>query len=103
MALGPRFTGVGVLLPTVFLGAEFFVADVLVLGVLVASFEGVLLSCVLGRVGVFESVDLLTAGFLVVTSDFGVSGFDFVVEGGRLYGDATGFLDAGVAGLVTSE
>lgn len=91
------------LLPTVFLGAEFFVADVLVLGVLEASFEGVLPSCVLGRVGVFESVDLQTAGFLLVTSDFGVSGFDFVVECGRLYGDATGFLDAGVAGLVTSE
>lgn len=101
--LGPRFTGVGVLLPTVFFGLEVLVADVLEAGVLEASLEGVgLLSL---RMGVFVSAALLAIGFLVVTSDFeadlGVSGLDFVEEG-RVRGDSAGFLDAGVAGLVTS-
>ncbi len=100
-ALGPRFTGVGVLLPTVFLGLEVLVAAVLVL-------EGVgLLSCGLERLGVFVSAALLGVGFLAVVSDFetdlGVSGFaDFTAEEGRVRGDSAGFLDAGVAGLVTS-
>lgn len=106
-ALGPRFTGVGVLLPTAFLGAEDLVVAVLEPGVLEVSLEGVLLSSVLERLGVFVSAALLTGGFLVVVSDFeadlGVSGFaDFVVEDGRVRGDSVGFLDAGVAGLVTS-
>lgn len=97
--LGPRFTGVGVLLPTVFFGLE-----VLVAGALEGALEGVgLLSL---RVGVFVSAALLAAGFLVATSDFaadlGVSGLDFVVEEGRVRGESAGFLDAGVAGLVTS-
>lgn len=95
--LGPRFTGVGVLLPTVFLGLEVFVLET---GVL----EGVaLFSCGLERLGVFVSAGLL-GGFLAVTSafeaDLGVSGFaDFVVEEGRVRGESAGFL---AAGLVTS-
>lgn len=98
-ALGPRLTGVGVLLPTVFLGLAFLFAAGLAVGVL----EGVgLLS--LERLGVFVSTALVAVGFLAVTSDFaadlGVSGFaDFVVEDGRVRGDSVGFL---VAGLVTS-
>lgn len=101
-ALGPRFTGVGVLLPTVFLGLEALGAAVLEAGVL----EAVgLLSCGLGGLDVFVSVALLGVGFLEVTSDFeedlGVSGFaDFAVEAGR--GDSADFLAAGVPGLVTS-
>lgn len=106
--LGPRFTGVGVVLPTIFFGLEVLVAADLEAGVLEASFEGVgLLSCVLGRVGVFVSVVLLAGGFLVVVSDLeadlGVSGLvDFVAEAGRVRGDAAGFLAAGVVGLVAS-
>lgn len=100
-ALGARLTGVGVLLPTVFLGLEVLVLEPGVLA-------GVgLLSCVLGRLGVFVSAGLLVAGFLVVTSDFEadleVSDFaDFVVEEGRVRGESAGFLAAGVDGLVTS-
>lgn len=100
-ALGPRFTGVGVLLPTVFLGLEVLAAAVLVFGVL----EGVGL---LGRLGVFVSAALPAAGFLVATSDLGadlgVSGFaaDLVVEDGRARGESAGFLAAGVPGLETS-
>lgn len=60
------------------------------------------MSCVLGRVGVFVSVDLLVGVFLAATSDFGVSGFALTAEDGRLLGEATAFLDAGVVGLVTS-
>lgn len=108
-ALGPRFTGVGVLLPTVFLGLEVLVAAVLVLVLLEASLEGVaLLSSALERFGVFVSVPLFAGGFLAVTSDFednlAVSGFaDFVVEDGRVRGLSAGFLAAGVASLVTSR
>lgn len=103
VALGPRFTGVGVLLPTVFLGLEVLVAAVLEAGAL----AGVLLSCVLERLGVFVSAALLAVGFLAVMSDFeadlGASGFaDFVAEDVRARGDSAGFLDAGVAVLVTS-
>lgn len=104
-ALGPRLTGVGVLLPTVFLGLEVLVGAALEPGAL----EGVgLLSCVLERLGVFASAALLVAGFLAVTSDFeadlGVSGFaDFVVEEGRVRGESASFLAAGVDGLVTSK
>lgn len=106
-ALGPRFTGVGVLVPTGFLGLEVLVVAVLEPGVLEASLEGVLLSCVLERFGVFVSATLLAVGFLAGTSDFeadlGVSSFAaFVVEDGRVRGDSEGFLDAAVADLVTS-
>lgn len=99
-ALGPRFTGVGVLLPTVFLGLEAFALEA---GV----FEGVaLLSCGLERLGVFASAGLL-GGFLVATSvfeaDLGASGFeDFVVEEGRERGESAGFRAAGVDGLAAS-
>lgn len=103
--LGPRLTGVGVVLPTVFLGLEVLFVGVLV--ILEASLEGVgLLSCGLGRLGVFVSTLLLVGGFLAEPSNFvlGVSGLaDFVIEEGRLRGDSTGFLAAGVAGLVRSE
>lgn len=90
------------LLPTGFFGVDVLVVGVLVLGVLEESFEVVLMSCVLGRVGVFVSAALLVEGFLAVVSDFGVSGFALTAEEGRLLGVATGFLDAGVVGLVTS-
>lgn len=103
--LGPRFTGVGVLEPTGFLGVEVFAAADLDTGVLEASLEGALLS--LGRLGVFVSAALLAGGFLAVTSDFeadlGVSGFaDLVVADERVRGDSAGFLDAGVAGFEAS-
>lgn len=104
-ALGPRFTGVGVLLPTAFLGLAVLAAAGLEPGVL----EGVgLLSCVLGRLGVFVSEALVVVGFFVVTSDFaanfGVSNFaDFVIDEGRVSGESVGFLAAGVADLVTSR
>lgn len=103
-ALGPRFTGVGVLLPIVFFGLVVLGAAVLEAGVL----EGVgLASCGLERFGVFVSVALLVAGFLAVTSDFeadfGVSGFaDFVAGEERARGDSAGFLAAAVVDLVTS-
>lgn len=107
VGLGPRFTGVGVLEPTGFLGVEVFAAADLDTGVLEASLEGALLSCVLGRFGVFVSEALLAEGFLAVTSDFeadlGVSGFaDLVVADERVRGDSAGFLDAGVAGFEAS-
>lgn len=101
-ALGPRFTGVGVLLPTVFLGLDALGAAVLEAGVL----EAVgLLSCGLDGLDVFVSEALPGVGFLEATSDFGadlgVSGFaDFAAEAGR--GDSADFLAAGVPGLVTS-
>lgn len=106
-ALGPRFTGVGVLLPTVFLGMGVLAEAALEPGVLGASLEGVALLSALARTGVFVSAALLAAGFLAAASDFeadlGVSGFaDFVVKEGRVRGDSAGFLDAEVAGLVTS-
>lgn len=66
--LGPRFTGVGVLLPTVFLG-------LVVLGVLVvlgASLAEVVLPSGLGRAVVFESTALLAVGFFVAGADFAV-------------------------------
>lgn len=93
------------LLPTAFLGVEVLAAAVLEPGVLEASLEGVGLLSVLERVGVLLSAALLAAGFL--TSDFGadlgVSGFvDFVAGEGRVRVDSAGFLDAEVAGLVTS-
>lgn len=100
--LGPRLTGVGVLLPTVFLGLDVLAAVVLEPGVL----DGVgLLSLV--RLGVFVSTALLAGAFLAVTSDLetdlGVSGFaDFDVDEGRVRGDSPSFLAAGVAGLETS-
>lgn len=68
--LGPRFTGVGVLLPTVFLGLV--VLGVAVLEVLDASLEEVTLLSGLGRVGVFESVGLLVAGFFEAVPDLAV-------------------------------
>lgn len=77
VALGPRFTGVGVLLPTVFLGLV--VLGVAVLEVLDASLEGVALLSGLGRGGVFESVGLLVVGFFGavpdLVADFGTSCF----------------------------
>lgn len=107
VGLGPRFTGVGVLEPTGFLGVELFAVADLVTGVLEASLEGALLSCVLERFGVFVSAALLAEGFLAGTSDFeadlGVSGFaDLVVADERVRGDSAGFLDAGVAGFEAS-
>lgn len=101
-ALGPRLTGVGVLLPTVFLGLAFLVAVVLEL-VLGASLEGVGLLSVLERLGVFVSAALLVGGFLAVTADLGVSGFDdLAVEEGLVMGDSADFFAAGVAGLLAS-
>lgn len=103
--LGPRFTGVGVLLPTVFLALVFLFAAVLEAGVL----EGVdLFSCVLERFGAFVSATLLTDGFLARLSDFeaglGASDLvDFRVAEGRLSGESADFLAAGVADLVTSS
>lgn len=101
--LGPRFTAMGVLLPTVFLGVEAFPAG-LVLGVLgpaLTSFEGV------GLLGVFlvSAALLLAAGFLGVESgldaeaDLGVSGLVVLAGEVRVRGAAAGFL---VADLVTS-
>lgn len=108
VALGPRFTGVGVLLPTVFLGVEFLVAPILEPGVLEASLVGVgLLSCALGRLSVFVSAALLAVSFLgasTFVADLGVSGFfDFIAGEGRERGESAGFLAAGVAGLETSS
>lgn len=102
--LGPRFTAMGVLLPTVFLGVEAFPAG-LVLGVLgpaLTSFEGV------GLLGVFlvSAALLLAAGFLGVESgldaeaDLGVSGLVVLAGEVRVRGAAAGFL---VADLVTSR
>lgn len=103
VGLGPRFTAMGVLLPTVFLGVEAFPAG-LVLGVLgpaLTSFEGV------GLLGVFlvSAALLLAAGFLGVESgldaeaDLGVSGLVVLAGEVRVRGAAAGFL---VADLVTS-
>lgn len=106
-AFGVRFTGVGVLLPTVFLVLG--VLAVFVVGGLEASLEGVdLLSCGLERLGVFVSAVLLGVGFLVATFVFegglGVSAFaGFVVEEGRERGASASFFAAGVAGLVSSK
>lgn len=66
--LGPRFTGVGVLLPTVFLGLV--VLGAAVLEVLGASLEEVALLSGLGRAGVFASKALLVGGFFVAVADF---------------------------------
>lgn len=104
VGLGPRFTAMGVLLPTVFLGVEAFPAG-LVLGVLgpaLTSFEGV------GLLGVFlvSAALLLAAGFLGVESgldaeaDLGVSGLVVLAGEVRVRGAAAGFL---VADLVTSR
>lgn len=105
VGLGPRFTGVGVLLPTVFLGLV--VLGAAGLGVLDASLEeGALLSG-LGRVGVFESAALLGVGFFAAVPglavDFGTSclaGFGAGLA--RAKGDSVGFLAVDVAGLLTS-
>lgn len=101
-ALGPRLTGVGVLLPTLFLGLVVFVAAALEAGVLL----GVdLLSCGFGRVGVFESAALPAGGFLAGASvfDLGVSGLAAFVAGEeRDRGESAGFLAAAVVDLVTS-
>lgn len=103
--LGARLTGVGVLLPTVFLGLVVLAAA----GLVPLFLEGVALpSCVLVRLGVFDSEILFGLDFLAVASDFeddlGVSGFeDFVEEEGRVRGESAGFLAAGVDGLVTSR
>lgn len=70
VALGPRFTGVGVLLPTVFLGLV--VLGVAGLGVLDASLEEVALLSGFGRIGVFESAALLDVGFFVAVPDLAV-------------------------------
>lgn len=70
VVLGPRFTGVGVLLPTVFLGLV--VLGAAVLEVLDASLEEVALLSGLGRVGVFESTALLAAGFFETVPDLAV-------------------------------
>lgn len=102
-ALGPRFTGVGVLLPIVFLGLEVLVAAVLEAGGLE---DAGLASCGLERFGVFVSAALLGVGFLATSdfeADFGVSGFaDFVAGEERARGDSAGFLAAVVVDLVTS-
>lgn len=103
--LGPRFTGVGVVLPTVFLGLGTLFVMVLVLGVLETSLEGVdLPSCGLERFGVFVSTALFVGGFLEATSDFvlGASGLASFFAGGRARGDSADFLAAGGDGLVTS-
>lgn len=109
-ALGPRFTGMGVLLPTVFLGLVILAVLLFALGVFglaVTSFEADLISLglfVLASPAAFEGVE----GFLEADSDlagvaaFGVSGFACLVEAGRVRGEAAGFLAAGVVGLLTS-
>lgn len=103
--LGARLTGVGVLLPTVFLGLVVLDAA----GLVLLLFAGAaLLSCVLVRLGVFDSEILFAVDFLAVTSDFekdlGVSGFEVLDEDeGRVRGESAGFLAAGVDGLVTSR
>lgn len=110
-ALGPRFTGMGVLLPTVFLGLVILAVLLFALGVFGLAVTS------------FEEADLVSLGLLVLASPaafevkegfleadsglagvvaFGVSGFVGLVEAGRVRGEAAGFLAAGVDGLLTS-
>ena len=100
--LGPRFTGVGVLLPTVFLGLALAALGP---GVLEGAARA---SAVLGRGAVLLSAALLAAGFLAAASGLGedLGGSDLVALAageGRVRGAAAGFLAAGVEGLETSE
>lgn len=103
--LGPRLTGVGVVVPTAFLGLVALVAPGLVPGVL----EGVSFEGVLGLLALASAAfAALAAGFLVesgfaVRADLGVSGLVVLAGEGRVRGEAAGFLAAGVAGLLTSE
>lgn len=104
-ALGPRFTGVGVLLPTVFLGLVVFAVAVLeVLGV---SLEEVALVSGLVRVGVFESTALAGVGFFAAVPDLAVDFGTSCLAGfgaglARTLGDSVSFLAVDVAGLLTS-
>lgn len=101
VALGPRFTGVGVLLPTVFLGLV--VLGAAVLEVLDASLEEVALLSGLGRVGVAESTALLVVGFfeavLDLAVDFDTSCLAGFGAGGRV--DSDGFLAVDVTDLTS--
>lgn len=102
VGLGPRFTGIGVLLPTAFLGLEALAAPGLEVEVLgVDSLE-------VGVLGLGSAVLLTARGFLGVVSDLvveavlGVSGLVLLAVEGRLRGEGAAFLAAGVEGLVTS-
>lgn len=105
VTLGPRFTGVGVLLPTVFFGLVVLAAAVL--EVLGASLEAVVLLSGLGRVVVLESTALLVVGFFVAGADFAVDFgtsclVGFGAELGRAEGDSADFLAVDGTDLVTS-
>lgn len=108
--LGPRFTGIGVLLPTAFFGLLVLVLDLFkVLGLALTSFEGAaLLSLslleVLTSAALLEVVSFLDADSgLAGVADFGVSGLVVFVAVGRVSGEAAGFLATEVGGcLLTS-
>lgn len=110
-ALGPPFTGIGVLLPTDFFGLLVLALGLLpvVLELALTSLEGVaLLSLgllVLTSAALLEVVGFLEAdSALAVEADLGVSGLVVLAGAGRVSGEDVGFLVAGVDGcLLTSN
>ena len=102
MGLGPRFTGMGVLLPTAFLGLEALGAEGLEargfgppsLGAGGLAFGGAALLTPTGFLGVVSG--------LAAATTLGVSGLEVLAVEGRLRGAGVDFLAAGVEGLGTS-
>ena len=102
MGLGPRFTGMGVLLPTAFLGLEALGAE----GLEARGFGPPSLGAGLWAFG-GSSVNpppfcfpLLSC--LAAATTLGVSGLEVLAVEGRLRGAGVDFLAAGVEGLGTS-
>lgn len=110
-ALGPPFTGIGVLLPTDFFGLLVLALGLLpvVLELVLTSLEGVALLS-LGLLDLTSAALLEVVGFLeadsalAVEADLGVSGLVVLAGVGRVSGEDVGFLVAGVDGcLLTSN
>lgn len=109
-ALGPPFTGIGVLLPTDFFGLLVLALGLLavVLELALTSLEGVALLS-LGLLVLTSAALLEVVGFLeadsafAVEADLGVSGLVVLAGAGRVSGEDVGFLVAGVDGCLLAS